>query len=206
MRIKLRLLTALPAIIALSLLIILAESHFSAAADPTETRSPLDLFSDPKSSEAMALAAAKRLADQKQPPDAAAILTVANSPQYAGERRRRAVLLFWQGHAGAGTTIGEVGAKLSKNNTWLTRENIREIPGLAGKVPVKTRPGSVYCLLIGLPQNERSAIYLRVEGQLREDEFAAILLGQKGAAAGHERILEVGYSLMDSEDSPIADP
>jgi hypothetical protein len=178
-----------------------AASAAAAADEPADASPDLRRFADPKLPEDEALHAGVQLGHDKHPPTAQALLAIANDPSYSDVRRRRAVILFLRYHAAPPTPLAEVGAQLRRaGHTWLARENVRAIRGLGGKTPVRMTPGRVFWLKFELPKGDSSTVYLRVEGELTEDQFWDVLRNANGGDQATNRIIEIGYSLSDSHD------
>jgi hypothetical protein len=182
-----------------------APSRTAAADEPGDASPDLVRFADPKRSEDEALRAEVRLRGDKHPPSAQALLAIANNDRsYSDVRRRRAVILFLRYHAAPPTPLSEVGAHLHRaGHGWLARENVRAIRGLGGKTPVRMTPGRVFWLKFGLPKDDSSTVYLRVEGELTEDQFWDVLRNANGGDQATNRILQIGYSLSDSHDERL---
>jgi hypothetical protein len=165
---------------------------------------PAERIADPNLSEPDALREAIRLADLAEPaPDPAGLLAVAGDERLSPERRRRAALLFWRRHASPGATLASVAGKVPRRARWPSREHVAIIPGLAGSVPIRVSPGTVFGVRAAFVDADRTTIYVRVEGRLREVELQDALDGVGVDGLEKSQILEVGYSLWDGADEPI---
>lgn len=160
-------------------------------------------FTDPKAPEPEAREAALRLIGRRNPPEAAALLRIADDPRFSDLRRRRAVLLFFRFHVRAGQTLGRFFAELSGGREWLGQDQVHAIVALGGKTPVEMTPGSVFWIKLALPRNDSSTVYLRVEGRPSEAQFAAALRGKADAETADRKILQIGYSLSDPLDEQL---
>jgi hypothetical protein len=177
------------------------ERSFAVAAD----KNPLEVFADPKSAEDDAYRAARRLATDKDVPNARALLKIADDARLSDGRRRQAVLLFWRRHATAGTPIDAVGAALAEGSRWLERDNIRIVPGSAGQLPVRPGPGTVFMVRISIPKGKRGTVYVRVEGRVAEEDFAAALMKGRTATSVTSKVLELGFSVSEGADRELTE-
>src|SRR5262245_40758667 len=117
---------------------------------------PTDRFADPNRPEPDALREAVRLATADPGPDPAGLLAAAGGERLRPERRRRAALLFWRRHAPPGATLAAVAAKIPPGARWPSREDIALIPGLAGWLPIRMHPGTVFWLRAAFVDTDRT--------------------------------------------------
>lgn len=121
---------------------------------------------------------------------------IANDTSYRPEHRRRCVFQLFRRHVRKGMSLAEVAQQLNRPN-WLPDENVHEVKLIGGLIPVKITPGDTVIALIILPpaQGDKSAVYLRVGGKVRENELGKVLRGEPGGEQiANRKLNEIGFS------------
>lgn len=135
-------------------------------------------------------------------PEAVVWAQIANSDQFSPARRRLAVFQLFDRNAALGMTVRDLAAVLAKP-CWLTRDHVIEVTALGGAIGIDIVPGeSVFVVLPNLPENDRSAVYLRVEDSPFADELYRALQGNRSAAASL-KVTAISVFAADNEDESL---
>jgi hypothetical protein len=105
--------------------------------------------------------------------------SIISDSSYKSFTRRQAVIHLLKRHSKEGGTILDFAQLLGKNN-WLRTGDIRLIDTLGGAIPVEYNLEDTFILLLILPEPKHaSAVYLRIQGKIKVEDFRTFLLENK---------------------------
>ena len=127
---------------------------------------------------------------------------IANSSKYSDVRRRRAIFELFDRHVHPGMTLSDL-AVLLRSPPWLENENVSIVNILAGKIPISIVSGeTVFVVMIKLPKDDVSAVYLRTQDSPSLDSFCEGMRGNK-PDVGALKITAIGIFAPDADDQKL---
>jgi len=160
---------------------------------------PLSLIADPDIDKTTLLQAIRKLGPVTE--SERYWTDIANSKSYSKEHRRLAVFLLFKRFISPGITLYEL-ARILDMPGWLTKEDITIVTVQGGKIPVTWSFEDTIFVLTVFPDvqdtNNRYAnwaIYLKVAGKIKRDEFIEIIHGKPVSEnVKNAELLQIGFS------------
>lgn len=117
---------------------------------------------------------------------------IADDPACPKQHRRAAAFLLFKEYAPVGASLRHLAQVLGRPR-WLRGGDIDKVTMLAGKIPVELNHWDAVFVIRILPESGQdvSAVYLRIAGDVSEEEMRRLLLGGNDSTAVDREILEI---------------